>query len=310
MKIYEVLLFYKYCTIIDPDMVVLWQTELAKRLNLVGRILIAEEGINGTLSGKPEMTKKYIKKMKQYHLFCDINYKKSTSTFIPFDSLKVKHKEEIVILREDLNEISFTESQTKINAHMLHNILEGKDKNFVSEDIVLFDTRNSYESRIGRFRGSLCPNINTSRDFKSYFIQNKDIFKNKKIIMYCTGGVRCERISVLCKKYTHSKEIFHLENGIHDYCEKYPEGHFRGRNYVFDDRISIKINNDILTQCDLCNISCDLYNNCLNALCNKQYISCDNCLKKNSSCCSGNCLAKVLEGIVPTRPPLKSRQYN
>jgi predicted sulfurtransferase len=308
MKNYEVIIFYKYCHVTDPDAIILWQTELCKRLNLVGRIIIADEGINGTLCGTADMTKKYIRKTKQYELFSDIVFKKSLSDFIAFDSLKVKKKEEIVILREDKKEISFSKSEPKIDRDSFHSILEGQNTEFTKENMIILDTRNSYESRIGKFQGAICPTINTSRDFGEYFKKNKDIFKNKKIIMYCTAGVRCERISVLCRTHTDAKEIYHLEHGIHTYCEKYPDGHFRGRNYVFDDRISIKINNDILTKCDHCGVSCDLYNNCLNALCNLQYISCDQCLKKNNSCCSDICQKKVNEKTVPTRPPLKSRQ--
>ena len=130
---------------------------------------------------------------------------------------------------------------------------------------------------MGRFDKAFCPDADTFREELPIVIEHLKGQEDKKIIMYCTGGVRCERISVLCKKYTKAQEIKHLKNGIHAYVEKYPDGYFRGSNYVFDDRISIRINEDILSNCDLCDISSDKYNNCLNAICNKHYICCDSC---------------------------------
>jgi UPF0176 protein len=298
---YLVLLFYKYCDIVDTNLIILWQKDLCKRLGLLGRILISSEGINGTLCGTDLSCKEYIEIITSYNLFFDIDFKKSRSSFICFDFLHIKYKDEIVILRENKIDINYKDSAKKIDCDDLHNLLKNK------ENIVLLDVRNSYESRIGKFVGAICPLINTSRDFKNYFKENADIFKNKKIIMYCTGGVRCERISVLFKKYVKAKDILSLKNGIHSYVEKYKDGYFRGRNYVFDDRVSIKINEDIITSCDLCFNSCDLYNNCLNALCNKQYICCDICFKEKNMCCSDICLKLTQLKQVPLRPELKSR---
>jgi predicted sulfurtransferase len=303
---YEVLLFYKYYTVLDIQLLIMWQKEICNRLNLVGRILISEEGINGTLCGSKTDCNEYQKLVSNYVYLADMDIKKSKSEFICFDNLKIKYKKEIVIIRENKEEISINDTAQTISSDELHLLLKNKKE---KDEIILLDTRNSYESRIGRFQGAICPPINTSRDFKEYFKQNKTLFKNKKIIMYCTGGVRCERISALFKKYTETKEIYHLKNGICSYVEKYPDGYFRGRNYVFDDRVSIKINNDVLTNCDLCNKPSDLYNNCLNALCNKQYICCDNCYITKKMCCSEKCIVLTDNNKVPLRPPLKSRMY-
>jgi UPF0176 protein len=298
---YQVFLFYKYYHVVDSQILMLWQKDLCQRLGLVGRILVSEEGINGTVCGTFEQCAEYEKIIKSYTLLEDMDIKKSDSEFICFDTLKIKYKKEIVILREDQTDISFSDAAATISPTELHHLLDEK------EDVVLFDTRNAYESRIGHFVGAICPEVNTSRDFKEYFQNNQDIFKDKKVIMYCTGDVRCERLSVLCKKYTQPKELYHLKNGICAYVEKYPDGYFRGRNYVFDDRISIKINKDVLTSCDLCHASCDLYNNCLNSMCNKQYICCDECYHKKYMCCSDICLQLTAENKVKHRPPLKSR---
>lgn len=306
---FEVLLFYQYCHIADPTLVSLWQQSLAKRLGLLGRILIADEGINGTLSGTHEACKQYIQETKQYTPFCQMNFKKSRSSFIPFESIHVKIKNEIVVLREDKNKIPFSNSAEKLCPQSFHNFLEKKYSNR-ENNIIIFDTRNAYESRIGRFSQAICPQIQNSRQFRQYFQENSTIFDNKVVLMYCTGGVRCERISALLADCTKPQKIYHLENGIHAYCEEFSDGYFHGRNYVFDDRVSVKITDDILTQCDICKAPCDLYNNCLNAICNKQYIACDRCLKEWNSCCSQKCVNLTKINAVPKRPHIKSRSLH
>ena len=298
---YIVLLFYKYIDIKNPIIELNTQKEICEKNNLVGRILISDEGLNGTLCGTIDQCKAYEEYIIEHQLFFDMNIKKSTSEFICFPKLMVKYKNEIVVLREDKEEISFKDSAEYIEPEVFHHDMENK------KEYVIFDARNAYESRIGRFDTAICPTIETSRDFKSYFQNNKKLFDGKDVVMYCTGGVRCERISVLCKKYTTAKRVRHIRNGIHAYTEKYPNGFFRGRNYVFDDRISIKINDSVLTSCDICSKECDLYNNCLNATCNKQYISCDNCLEKTHQCCTHECFINVQNGTVKKRPLLKSR---
>lgn len=305
---YQVLLFYKYTKIIDPVVTSLWQKLLCQQLGLLGRVIIADEGINGTLCGSKEATDRYSEAMRGYKLFSDIDFKKSFSEFLCFDSLQVKVKEEIVVLRENKERVSYLRSADTLLPHDFHNMLRDKYQNR-RDDIVIFDTRNQYESRIGRFTDAVCPAIGTSRDFRDYFQKNRDIFKDKTVLMYCTGGVRCERISVLCQQSTEAAAIYHLKNGIHSYVEQFPDGYFRGRNYVFDDRVSIKVNEDVLTHCDICQIKCDLYNNCKNAICNKHHISCDSCYKKLNGCCSVDCQNLIKDKKVKERPILKSRAY-
>lgn len=298
---YQVLLFYKYCEIKAPDLLVNLQRQVAEGLGLVGRILIADEGINGTLCGNYESCKAYENYMQEDELFKDMNFKRSISDFPCFKKLQVKLKSEIVITHADKKEYCYTKSLPKISPSELHReIAENKD-------LVLFDMRNKYESRIGRFIGAICPQIQTTRELEVYLREHQDMFKDKDVVMYCTGGVRCERTSVMVNRLTKVKRLRHLENGIHAYVEEFPDGYFRGRNYVFDDRISIKINQDILTTCDLCFSSCDLYNNCLNAICNQHYICCDSCLDRFKGCCSQECILLTEKKVVPLRPPLPSR---
>ena len=299
--VYKVLLFYKYCEIANAEVVANMQRELALRLRLVGRILIADEGMNGTLCGDEESCEAYQSYMKEDALFFDMNFKQSISDFLCFKKLQVKVKNEIVFTDADKKEFCYTKSLPKITPDELH------EEMTLNKNLVLFDMRNNYESRIGRFVGAICPDIQTTRELESYLLLHRDFFEGKDVVMYCTGGVRCERTSVMVNALTKVNQLRHLENGIHAYVEKYPDGYFRGRNYVFDDRVSLKINQDVLAHCDLCDVSCDLYNNCLNAICNKHHICCDSCLEEFKGCCSQACIDLTDKKIVPLRPPLPSR---
>ena len=119
--------------------------------------------------------------------------------------------------------------------------------------------------------------------------------------MYCTGGIRCERATAYLNTKGVAKQIFQLKGGIHRYAEQYPNGFFRGKNYVFDNRITTAVNNDILGACSICTITCDDYINCLNALCNKHFICCLACKEKLNSTCSSQCQL-LSEKKAPQRP--------
>jgi UPF0176 protein len=304
---YKVLLFYKYLDLSNLENELKIQKEVLNSLDLKGRVLIAAEGINGTVCGTFENCNRYIEFMRSIEKFNDIDFKESFSDFICFSKLSVKIRNEIVALGEGSAEITFKDSQEKISPQEFHKILE-EQKNGKKKDLVVFDARNKYESRIGKFLNALTPDIQTSKEFDEYFEKNKDFFEGKDVIMYCTGGVRCERISGILSKKSVAKKIRHINGGIHRYIEKYPEGFFRGRNYVFDDRISQKVNDDVLANCDICEVKCDLYNNCLNAFCNKHYISCDDCLRKFNGNCSIECKIKTENEKVPLRSILPSRK--
>ncbi len=302
---YEVLLYYKYIDVLSPEFEVEDQRKILSFFNLKGRVLIAAEGINGTVCGTKKQCDDYISYMNSHEIFKNIDFKKSESDFICFSKLIVKLKKEIVVLAIDPKEMPATMSAETITTDAFHNLMNEK-----KDEIVVFDTRNLYESRIGKFNGAITPDIKTSREFKDYFENNKSLFSDKDVVMYCTGGVRCERISILLDRLKVAKKVRHLNGGIHRYVEKYPNGHFRGSNYVFDDRISQKVNDDILSNCDICNVPCDKYNNCLNAICNRHYLCCDVCFKNFNGNCSEKCKELTYGKFVPLRPELPSRKLN
>jgi len=293
----RILLYYKYVSIADTKQMREWQRKLCSKLGLKGRILIGQEGINGTVGGTIEATKQYIQEMKQHPLFSDIDFKESEGDADHFPRLRVAVRKEIVTLGIDPHEITPKDTGKHLSPDEVHELIE-KKKN---KDLVILDARNNYESAIGTFEGAVTPDIENFRDFPEYIDKNADTFKNKEVLMFCTGGIRCERATALLKKKNIAKEVYQIKGGIHRYAEKYPDGYFRGKNYVFDGRIAVKINDDVLGTCYICKIQCDEYTNCVNVQCNLQFIACKSCFKEFKNTCSKDCLEKVKNQKVAIR---------
>lgn len=297
----RILLYYKYVPIQDPQAVVDTQKQLCKRLGLKGRILMSTIGINGTVDGTLEATQAYMDAMNQDDLFSGMDFKQSIvdGAYDYFPKLAVRVREEVVTLGIDHPYITPENTGVHLTPQQTHQLLEQHD-----EDVVVFDTRNDVEWAVGAFEGALKPDINNFRDLPAYIDQNLDQFKDKKVLMYCTGGVRCELATAYMKMKGVAKEVYQIEGGIHRYAEQYPDGFFRGKNYVFDGRVTVKVNNDVLGSCHLCNESEDKYTNCINAQCNFHFISCDRCLIAFNNTCSVEC-KKLVEDkavIIRTKP--------
>jgi predicted sulfurtransferase len=176
------------------------------------------------------------------------------------------------------------------------------------DNVVILDARNTYESRIGAFEGAIKPDIGHFRDLPEFIKNNPDLFQNKDVLMYCTGGIRCERASAYLKEQDIANNVYQLSGGIHRYAEQYDDGFFRGKNYVFDKRISQRITNDVLTTCDTCEASCDMYTNCINALCSKHCILCANCLHAYSNTCSQACFDLIQSGDTQYRTEVRAAE--
>jgi predicted sulfurtransferase len=295
----QILLFYQYTDIENPELLKQEQETFCKAHHLTGRIIIAQEGINGTLGGSLEETEKYITWMKNQELFKQMPFKTSKGGAENFPKLSVKVKKEIVNLGLDIHEVSYKDTATHLSPEAFHQAIALADEN-----TLILDGRNAYEARVGRFTGALVPPVNHAREFSAYVDQNLETFKDKKVLMYCTGGVRCERESAYMLK-KGIKEVYQLEGGIHEYLNTYPDGYFRGINYVFDSRIGTKTNNDIVGNCDLCNQACETFTNCRNASCNKHFICCESCTMQYANACSSACKELLEQGIVKARPALK-----
>jgi predicted sulfurtransferase len=295
----KILLFYKYVTIESPKTTQKWIARLCQSLGLKGRIILAHEGINGTVGGSRENTAKFIETMATNPLFSGIDYKESEGGADCFPKLKVVVRDEIVRLRINPDELPASKASKHLTPQQAHTYAQANDPG-----VLFFDARNYFESKVGRFKNAHRAEIEYFRDLPAYIDQHLDLFKDKTVIMYCTGGIRCERGSAYLQAKNVAKQVYQIEGGIHRYCEQYPDGYFRGKNYVFDARVVTKINDDIIATCDLCGVANDDCTNCINTQCNKQIVSCPKCLIDFNNTCSATCKELVAQRkvIVRTKP--------
>lgn len=275
---HQILLYYMYTKIADPETFKKWQLELCKNLDLKGRIIVAEEGINGTLEGTIENTKKYMREMKKDSRFKDIHWKRSVGDGDSFPRLSVKVKPEIVNLglgKDDIDPNEITGARLK--PEELHKWYEE------GEDFAMIDMRNDYEHKVGKFENSIEPETKYFRDLKAQ-MKTIEHLKDRKVITVCTGGVRCEKASGYLKSQGF-KEVYQLDGGIVSYMEKYPGENFKGSLYVFDKRQTMHFDDpqkhEHITNCEHCGEPSDYMCNCANTKCNKKYVGCPNCVPSN-----------------------------
>ncbi len=273
----KILLYYKFQPVADPEAVRLWQRTLCERLDLRGRILISPHGINGTVGGDIEGLKAYVKETKQY--FKKTVFKWSEGSRDHFPKLSVKVRPEIVSfgaadeLRVDENGV--VGGGKHLNPAEVHELVDA-----YGDDIVFFDGRNRYEAAVGRFKNAVIPNTATSKDFVAELDSGKyDELKDKKVITYCTGGVRCEILTPLMKSRGF-KDIYQMDGGIVKYGEKYgDDGLWEGSLYVFDDRIGMKFSDHgvDIGVCIHCGGKTSNYENCALKTCNQLVLICEAC---------------------------------
>ncbi|EKD48735.1 MAG: hypothetical protein ACD_64C00163G0005 [uncultured bacterium] len=297
----KILLYYKYIAIEYPQRICKWQKKICGDLKLHGRIFIGSEGINGTVGGEDIAIERYVKLMHEHPLFSDIDFKYSDGDASYFPRMEIKVRKEICKLGVPAEELTVKDGGIHLEPEQVHELILKKP-----DDLIILDTRNNFESRIGTFTGSITPDITNFRDLPKFIDENSELFENKQVLMHCTGGVRCERATAYLKKKGIAKEVFQIRGGIVRYTEKYPEGFFRGKNYVFDRRVAVRVNDDVLSDCDLCHTPCDTYTNCVNMKCNSHYISCQECVAKTHNTCSDTCMTLVVEKKVPIRVPFQT----
>jgi len=273
-----VLLYYKFVEVKDPAFETMQHKYVCDGLGLKGRIIIAQEGINGTVAGNSAQLKRYIDYMDNHPLFDGIVFKRSYAGKMPFGKMIVKHRDEIVTLGK---KVDISKTGTYLKPSELHDLFE-KD-----EDMVVVDMRNNYEYDVGRFEGAIQPDTTKFYELPRK-IKNLKIDKDKKIVTYCTGGIRCEKATVLLKEIGY-ENVYQLEGGIVKYLEKYPDGYFKGKNFVFDNRMVTNVDTpsgkEVLSKCEHCDQPSDRYIDCTDTKCHRLFICCKDCEKKHSGFC-------------------------
>lgn len=305
----KILLYYKFTPLADPGVVKLWQKTLCDSLNLRGRILVSNQGINGTVGGEIEDLKAYIKATKQLPGFKDIVFKWSDGSREDFPRMSVKHRKELVGFKNSEDEFEVDEQGvvgggTHIKPKEVHELVEK-----YGDDVVFFDGRNEHEAKIGKFKNAVVPNTNTSRDFIRELESDKyDSLKDKKVITYCTGGIRCEVISAMMKKRGF-KDVYQVDGGIVKYGEAYgDDGLWEGSLRVFDNRMTVTFSEKSKTigECTHCGGKTSNFENCALAECNDLVLICEQCKKNPDKLFhTDNCRTK--QAIKLTAPSGKSK---
>lgn len=270
--------FYKYVKIVRPNQFRTEHQEFCTYLGIRGKILVAKEGINGSVSGTPHQISKYKKQLRLNPYFENIKFKDTSSSSHPFKKMIVRLRPEIV-----------TFGQT-IKASAAKHVSPRTLKKWITRnEAILLDARNNYETKIGKFKDAITLDIENFRDFSDV---TNDIahFKNKKVVMYCTGGVRCEKSSAFLVQNGFSN-VYQLDGGVLNYINQFPDTHFEGRCFVFDSRLSVPTGkkNSKISKCDVCHIPEDSYINCKNVKCDKLFISCKTCKQQFNGTCSKKC---------------------
>lgn len=287
-KLNKVILFYGFSPIVDSEALLLWQKDLCESHNLKGRILISPHGINGTLGGQMSDLKKYVSKTRKYKSFEKIAFKWSDGTGNDFPRLRIDVKNELVSFGNP-NEIKVNENGVigggvHLRPEQVQELVAER-----GDDVIFFDGRNSYEAKIGKFKNAVVPDVESTRDFVREIESGKyDHFKDKPVVTYCTGGIRCEILSVVMRNRGFN-EVYQMDGGMVKYGERFgDEGLWEGSLYIFDERMAMDFSDKtkVIGQCERCQAPTKIYRNCKTGTCFELILLCDACatLPSNISC--------------------------
>ncbi len=279
MPVEKVILYYKFVPVLDPSITMRWQRELCTRLGLKGRIIISPHGINGTLGGDLENLREYKREMNRSVVFKGITYKWSDGAADNFPKLSIKVRDELVAFKA-ADEIVVTDKGVQnggihLKPEQVHKLIAER-----GDEVVFFDGRNSYEAQIGKFKDAIIPNVKTTPDFLKELEDPKyDALKKRPVITYCTGGIRCEILSVLMKNRGF-QEVYQIDGGIVKYGEAYgDDGFWEGKLYIFDGRMTHEFSTSAkdIGECVHCSNPTSNFENCSDAACNRLVLVCTQC---------------------------------
>jgi UPF0176 protein len=292
---YQVLLFYKYVTVANPEELKAYSFELCKRHNLTGRVIIAEEGINYTLEGLTEDTENFVGEFLKDSRFTDTHIKRSEGFGKSFPGLSIKVRKEIVGTRFPKEVDPRIKTGNHLPAEELKKWYEDK------KDFVIVDMRNSYEYAAGHFKGSEDLGMAASRELPAMIEKLADA-KDKTIVTVCTGGIKCEKMSAYLL-HEGFKDVHQLSGGIHTYMEKYPAQDFLGTLYTYDERLVMDFGGEreVVGTCKRCEDKTEKFQNCANSECNVLFLICDDCTSEEGpGFCSEKCehsTARVVQRV-------------
>ncbi|MCX6987642.1 MAG: rhodanese-related sulfurtransferase [Chlamydiae bacterium] len=311
MDTYYVLAFYIFTPIADPHEEVRRHHEFFETRDIRSRIYISKDGINAQMSAIEPHAIEYMEWMKADQRFEGIDFKIHTHKEHAFPKITVKYKEQLVALDRECDP---QQGGQHLSASEWKQMLEQRE-----EDTILIDVRNDYEWVIGHFEGALKPALDTFRKFPEYVDALKKDYNpsTTKVMMYCTGGIRCELYSALMKQEGF-ETVYQLDGGVIKYGQQEGSDHWKGKLFVFDDRLSIPIAQDgkeeLISACKHCGSASSVYYNCANMDCNKLFLCCAECAKNHQGSCCTQCqgaerLRPYQEGDARPKPFRKWYHY-
>ena len=282
MELQKIILYYGFAPVADPETLKLWQKTLCESLGLKGRILISKHGINGTLGGDMSALKKYVRATKEFPGFGKIDFKWSEGTGNDFPRLSVKTRKELVAFASP-DEIKVDKSGVTNGGKHLKPAEVNKLVEERGDEVVFFDGRNAFEAKIGKFKNAIVPETDTTHDFIRELESGKyDHLKDKPIVTYCTGGIRCEILSAAMINRGF-QEVFQIQGGIVRYGETFKDkGLWEGSLYVFDERMTMDFSDEtkVIGECEACSGPTKNFVNCANLGCKDLVLLCENCAEK------------------------------
>jgi UPF0176 protein len=282
---YFVLAYYIFTPIEDPQAEVSRHLDFIEKRDITCRVYISEEGINGQMSASAEAAEQYMEWLKSDPRFASVAFKLHPHHEHVFPRPSVKYRKQLVAMDE---KIDFSQTGTHVAPEEWKQMLIDRDEN-----TVLIDVRNDYEWKIGHFEGAELPQLDTFRRFPDYARQLKEQRDpaSTKVMMYCTGGIRCELYSALLKKEGF-ENVFQLDGGVINYGLKEGNDLWRGKLFVFDDRLAVPIDGrdaETISSCCHCDQPSDVYYNCANMDCNELFLCCPACAEEFQGCCCAEC---------------------
>lgn len=282
-----ILAYYHFAPIENPHQEVKTHQAFFANRDVTCRIYISEQGINGQMSATNEEAKNYIEWMHQRAEFHDVKFKIHPYHEHVFPRVTVKYRKKLVAIDAD---VDLSKRGEHISPMQWKTMLE------TQSDKILIDVRNDYEWKVGRFKGAELPPCETFREFTEYadHLKEKADLQKTPVMMYCTGGIRCELYSAILKEKGFEK-IYQLDGGVIGYGLEQGNAHWDGKLFVFDDRMTVPISDQgeskIIGTCYLCDAPNETYYNCANIDCNHLFLCCPECLKIYKGCCNKDCMS-------------------
>jgi UPF0176 protein len=284
-KIYFVLAYYLFTPVDDPKAEVDRHHAFFQGKDAVGRIYISSEGINGQMSASLEVAEAYMDWLRSDIRFKAVVFKRHRHHEQVFPRMTVKVRKQLVAI-----DVPVDHSQTAehVSAAAWNEMLDKRDA-----DTLVLDVRNDYEWEVGHFEGAELPKLDTFRRFPAYAkeLKGERDLKKTKVMMYCTGGIRCELYSALLKQEGF-ENVYQLDGGVIGYGLQEGNKHWRGKLFVFDDRLAVPISkeeSEVISCCHHCGMPSDVYYNCANMDCNALFLSCPQCAERLQGCCCSSC---------------------